>query len=124
MLQAARNRSGPISPCSKSLTKMPRQQTGQVGLAHGQRQLPQIVTIKRENIEGVQLHFVVMPAGMQPIEIGDAIDSEQDRLAVDHERGLPVPQRGFDDKRITRGPVVAVAGEQRTRAPSRTTINL
>ena len=31
-----------------------------------------------------------MPAGMQPVEIGDAIDAKQDRLAIEDERGLAV----------------------------------
>jgi hypothetical protein len=93
-LQAARNRSGPISPwlevADENALRSARQQTGQIGLAHGQRQLPQIVTIKRQDVEGVKLDLMVILAGMQPIEIGDAIDAEQDRLAVDHEQGLTV----------------------------------
>jgi hypothetical protein len=41
----------------------------QVGFAHRQRQLAQIIATFREDVEGTQLHFVVMPAGMQRIEI-------------------------------------------------------
>jgi hypothetical protein len=54
----------------------------------------------------VKLDLMVILAGMQPIEIGDAIDAEQDRLAVDHERGLTVlalPQRSAVNGRSSRG---------------------
>ena len=53
-----------------------------------------------------------MLPGMKPVEIGDAVDAEQHRLTIDGERGLPVPQRRFDDQWIAGGPIVAVAGEQ------------
>ncbi len=49
---------------------------------------------------------------MQRVKIGDAIDAEQYRLAIDDEGGLAVAQRGFNDQRIALGPIVAVAGEQ------------
>ena len=55
-----------------------------------QRQLPQILSIERQDIEGVKLDFLVMLTGMQPIEIGDAIDAEQYGLTIDDERGLTV----------------------------------
>ena len=45
---ALRNSSGPISPCSKSLT-----------LAHGKRKFPKVVAIKRQTIERVELHLTV-----------------------------------------------------------------
>jgi hypothetical protein len=41
----------------------PRQQPSQVGLAEMQRQLPQILTVQRQDIEGVELDLVIMPAG-------------------------------------------------------------
>ena len=47
-----------------------------------------------------------------PVEIGDAIDAEQHRFAVDHERTVSIPQRGLDDQRKPIAPVVAVTGEQ------------
>ena len=49
---------------------------------------------------------------MQPVEVGDAVDAEQHRLAIDHERAVPVSQRGLGDQRIAIAPVVTVAGEQ------------
>jgi hypothetical protein len=49
---------------------------------------------------------------VQPVEIGDAINAEQDRLAIDHKGRLPIAQGCLNDQRISAGPVVAVAGEQ------------
>jgi len=49
---------------------------------------------------------------VQAVEMGDAVDPEQHRLAVDDELLVAVPQRRFDNLREAAGPVVAVAGEQ------------
>ena len=46
-----------------------------------------------------------MPARVQRVEVGDAVDAEHHRLAVDHEP-LESIQRRLDDPRITIGPVV------------------
>jgi hypothetical protein len=77
-----------------------------------QRQFPQIIAIQRQDIERVELNLVIMPAGVQTVEIGDAVDAQQHRLAIDDERSRSVLQRGLDDQRITISPVVSVAGEQ------------
>jgi hypothetical protein len=61
---------------------------GEVGLAQGQRQAAQVLAIERHDVEGVELHLVVMLAGMQGVEVCDAVDAEHDRLAVDDEAGL------------------------------------
>lgn len=53
-----------------------------------------------------------MSAGVQTVEVGDAIDAQQHRLAVEDEGAGAVPQRGLDDQRVAVGPVVAVAGDQ------------
>ena len=77
-----------------------------------QRQFPQIVAIQRQDIERVELNLVIMPAGVQTVEIGDAVDAQQHRLAIDDERSRSVLQRGHDDQRITISPVGSVADEQ------------
>jgi hypothetical protein len=77
-----------------------------------QRQLSQIVALQRQDVEGVELNLVIMPARVQPIEIGNAVDAMQDRLAIDDERSCAVSQRGLDDQRVTIAPVIAVSGEQ------------
>jgi hypothetical protein len=46
---------------------------------------PQIVAIEGKNVEGIELHLVIVPAGMQRVEIGDAVDSEHGRFAIDDE---------------------------------------
>lgn len=61
-----------------------------------QRQLAQVVTVERENVEGVELHLFVVPAGMEAVEIGDAVDAEQHPLAVEHEGCDPVAERGLE----------------------------
>ena len=58
------------------------------------------------------LDLLVVLARMQRIEIGDAIDAEDDGLAVDDELLHPVLQRGFNDPRIPFCPVIPVPGEQ------------
>jgi hypothetical protein len=53
-----------------------------------------------------------MATGMQLVEVGHAVDTEQHRFAIDHERAGAVLQRGLPDQGVALGPVVAVAGEQ------------
>jgi hypothetical protein len=55
------------------------------------------------NIEGVKLDLVVLLAAVQPLEIRDAVDAEQHRLAIDYERAGAVLERGLDDARIAFG---------------------
>jgi len=45
-------------------------------------------------VEGVELHFIVVLAGMQAVEIGAAVEAQQHCLAVDHEGSVPVSKRG------------------------------
>jgi hypothetical protein len=66
----------------------------------------------RRCVEGVELHLVIVPAGMQAVEIGAAVDAEQHGLTVDHEGRIPVSQRGRRDQRRPITPVVPVVGEQ------------
>jgi hypothetical protein len=89
-----------------------REQPRQIGLAHRERQVPQILTIEREAIEGVKLHLLVVLARVQRVEIGDAVDSQDDGLTIDDEMLLPVLQRAIDDPREAAAPVVAVACEK------------
>ena len=61
-----------------------RRSTGKVGLAHRQRKTAQIVAVHRQHIEGAELHLFTVLAGMQGIEIGDAIDAQDNGLTIDH----------------------------------------
>ena len=47
---------------------------------------------------------------VQGVEIGNAVDTEHDRLFVDDELRMLVLQRGLDDPGIAIGPVVAASG--------------
>ena len=42
----------------------------------------------------------------------DAGAAQQHRLAIDHERRVPIVQRSLDDQWVSPAPVVATAGEQ------------
>jgi hypothetical protein len=53
-----------------------------------------------------------MFARVECIEVRNAVHAENNRLAVDDELGLPVPQCGFGYPRISLCPVKAVSGEQ------------
>jgi len=66
------------------------QQPRQVSLAHGQWQIPQVITVHCQHIEGAELHFVVVPAGMQCVEIGIAVNAQDYCLAIDDEMLLAV----------------------------------
>jgi hypothetical protein len=48
----------------------PSQQPGEIVFAEVQRQFPQILAIKRQDIEGMELDLVVMFPRVQPVEIG------------------------------------------------------
>ena len=62
-------------------------------------------------VESIEFDLGIVLARVQPVEVG-APSTEQHRLAIEHERCIPVSQRRLDDSRITVGPVMAVAGEQ------------
>ena len=53
-----------------------------------------------------------MPAGVQSVEVGDAINTQDDGLAVDHKLPDAVLQGGLGDRRIALRPVIAAAGDQ------------
>jgi hypothetical protein len=67
LLQAARNRSGPISPCLKEAMKMPRvrrtRSRAKIGLAHPERKMPHVLA--GEHVEGVVLNILVMLSGIK-----------------------------------------------------------
>ena len=90
----------------------PREQPREISLAHAQGEGAQILAIERQDVEGVELHLIIMLARVQGIEIGNAIDAEDDSLAIDDELLLSILECGFHDPRIAIGPVVAIAGDQ------------
>jgi hypothetical protein len=60
----------------------PSQQPRQIRLAQVQGQLAQILAVEGQDIEGVELNFVIMPARVQSVQIGDTINAKQYRLAT------------------------------------------
>jgi hypothetical protein len=96
MRQAAPNRSVPISPASNGVTNMPsgRPRSSRAKLdAQAQWQRPQILAAEGQDIEGVELDLVVVPARVQGVKVGNAVNPEHDGLAVDDELLLAVLQR-------------------------------
>jgi hypothetical protein len=55
--------------------------------------LRQVIAVHCQHIEGAKLHFFVVPAGVQRIEIRDAINAQDDGLTIEHKALLPVLQR-------------------------------
>ena len=48
----------------------------------------EILTVAHEDVEGVEHDLIVMLAGVQSVEIRDAVNTEQHSLAVDDERTI------------------------------------
>jgi hypothetical protein len=61
----------------------------------------QIVTFEAEDIEGVVLHLVIVLPGVHAVEVGNAVDTEEHRLAIEDERTGSDAQRRPNDQRIT-----------------------
>jgi hypothetical protein len=55
---------------------------------------------QRQDVESVELDPVLMLAVVQRVEIGDAVNPEHRRLAIDHKLPVPVLQRGLDDRAV------------------------
>jgi hypothetical protein len=53
--------------------------------------------VERQNVEGVELHLVIVLARMQRVEVGYTVDTEDDSLAIDDELLVAVFQGGLDD---------------------------
>jgi hypothetical protein len=77
-----------------------------------QREFPEVVAPFNQDIEGAELHLVIVQPAMERIEIGDAVDAKHHRLAVEHEALLADHPSSLDDPRVSASPVVTVAGEQ------------
>ena len=58
--------------------------------------------------QALELHLGVVLAGVERVEVGNAIDAEHHRLAIEDEMLLPVLQRALDDPREAAGPLMAV----------------
>ena len=70
MRHAALNRSGPVSPRSKGATVMPSRRRAE---SLSRLQDVQIIAAHSENVEGVELDFMVVLAGVQRVKVADDI---------------------------------------------------
>ena len=97
----------------------PSEQSGQISLAHAQRQLANVFAIDDQDIERVELHLVIVLAAVQSVEVGSTINSEQYRFAVDYKRGAAIAQSGFNDDGYLSVQSCPLRVNRRTRLPSR-----
>ena len=70
-----------------------------------------------QDVEGAELDLVVMLAGVEGVEIGDAVDAEDHGFAIEDEVLVADLAGGLRDPRVTRGPVVAASGDQADAVP-------
>ena len=49
-----------------------------------------MLTVAREDVEGMEHDLIVMLSGVQSVEIRDAVNTEQHGLAIKYERTIPV----------------------------------
>jgi hypothetical protein len=76
------------------------------------RQLAQVVIALDEDVEGAKLGLVVVLARVERVEVGDAVEPEDDDLAVDDKTLLSVLPCGLDNPGKAFGPIVTAAGDQ------------
>jgi hypothetical protein len=62
-----------------------------------QWEFPEIVAAFNQDVEGAELDLLVMLAGMQCIDVGDAFHTEDYGLAVEDEARLPDLASGLHD---------------------------
>ena len=86
-----------------------REQALKAGFAKVQWQLAQVVVALDQDVEGAELHLLVVMSGMERVKVRDAVHAEHHRLAVEHEPLLPDLARRLHDPRVSIGPVDALA---------------
>ena len=62
-----------------------------------QWQPAEVVAVIGQAVEGVEPHFVIVLAGVQGVEVGDAVHAEHHGLALDHEPGFADLPDGLDE---------------------------
>ena len=66
------------------------QQPGEVGLAHRERKLSQVLAVERQDIEGIELHLVIVIARVQRVEIGNAVTASTTASSPSITNWMPV----------------------------------
>jgi hypothetical protein len=90
----------------------PAKQPCQPLLAVAQRQVPKILAIKLQEVEGVQHGLADGAAAMQITEHGDAIRTAHHGLFIDRKRRAPQSGRFARDRRMALALVVAARGKE------------
>ena len=97
----------------------PAEQSGEPPLAVDQRQVAQVVAVMLDQVEREQHRLMAPASAPQRMEVRRPVVAGNHGLAVDQERRSLDAACSVDDGRETVGPGV----KQRTRGPSRRTIN-
>ncbi len=71
-----------------------------------------VVIADRQQIEGDEPDLAMVLAGMQPVELRDAVAIQPDRLAINYEGLGPQPSSSRADQREAVRPIEAPAREQ------------
>jgi hypothetical protein len=58
----------------------PRQEAGKISLAHAERQPAHVLAVTHEDVEGVKLDLMIVPAAVQAIEVAAPVDAKQHSL--------------------------------------------
>ena len=95
----------PFEVRQENAAHAPRQEPAEVVLAEVQGQGAKIVATIDQDIEGVELDLVIVPAAVQAVEVRDPVDPEQHGFAIEHKRARPDAKRGLGDQGILVGPV-------------------
>ena len=109
--QAWRNRSGPSLPArsQEDAIDAARQDPGEVRLAHAERQLADVLAVADQDVERIELHFIIVPARVLAVEIRPAVGAEQYTPSITKEV-LRLRSAGPGDQWEAIAPVVAIPG--------------
>src|SRR6516165_3188794 len=84
-----------------------REQVAEQRPARGKRVMPQVVSVKLDQVEGIQENAIVLPAIPDALEIRDPVVATSHRLAVDDTRMRGQLGQCLDNERKATGQVVA-----------------
>ena len=74
-----------LAPIEERRNEMEGLANALASLPYSERQLPNICSVAQKHVKGVKLHFVIVLAAVQAIEVGGPIDVKQHGFAVQNE---------------------------------------
>ena len=89
----------------------PSEQSGQISLAHAQRQLANVFAIDDQDIERIELHLVIVLAAVQSVEVSDLPSTPSSTASPSITNEVHRLRRAASTMILIR-PVMSVAGEQ------------